>query len=124
MYRPTISPLGLIPLVVVKLAPGKSIDVSSPPLSRKPWVTPALMYRPTISPLGLFLLAKVTLAPGTSIVVNVPSVPCAIAVLRLGAIPADRAISAASAKTRRDVFADLIRVFMGFFFLVQADLRR
>src|SRR5262249_3555003 len=77
-----------------------------------------------ISPRGLFLAAKLRLAPGKSIVVNVPPVPCAIAVLRLGAIPADRAISAASAKTRRDLFADLIRVFMGFSFLVQTDLRR
>ena len=42
-YSPTISPRGLIPRAIVKLAPGKSIDVNSSSPNRKPCVIPALM---------------------------------------------------------------------------------
>ena len=53
-YPPTIWPLLLIPKAEVELAPGTSMVVMLPAVSRrKPW-SPALSeYRPTIWPLSL-----------------------------------------------------------------------
>src|ERR1700674_5239001 len=65
-----MSPRGLIPKASVVIAPGKSIVVKLPPLSRKPWVTPALTYNPTMSPRGLIPQVWVDIAPGKSIVVR------------------------------------------------------
>src|SRR5256884_1756095 len=53
-------------------APGTSMVVKLPLLSRKPCVPVALEYSPTMSPSGLMPLAWVEEAPGTSMVVKPP----------------------------------------------------
>ena len=73
-YMPTMSPWGLILKAAEDEAPGTSMLVKLPSLSRRnPSVVPPAEYWPTMSPRGLIAWAWVDEAPGTSIVVKVPS---------------------------------------------------
>ena len=68
-----MTPLGLIPVASLRIAPGGSNEVKTPLLNRKECRTPEVsMYALTLSRSGLPAPTNVKIAPGKSIVVKVP----------------------------------------------------